>query len=105
MFLNAFSQLNTLRLEGFARLVDLALNDSVFMLEVIAFHVADQETQRLLCLVMLALFAVKDCRPATHEQINRKAFYSQFAIFGLWLIPCIILPETPSGFIPIILST
>ena len=66
---------NTLRLEGFARLVDLALNDSVFMLEVIAFHVADQETQRLLCLVMLALFAVKDCRPATHEQIKLKELW------------------------------
>jgi hypothetical protein len=25
----------------------------------------------------------------------RHAFYSEFVLFGIWLVPCIILPESP----------
>lgn len=59
----------------------------------VGLQVIDQVSNRT------AELSLQLMRGPPHTQTDptnyRKAFYSEFAIFGLWLIPCILLPESP----------
>jgi hypothetical protein len=38
---------------------------------------------------------IRSTRSQTNPWAFRHAFYSEFVLLGIWLVPCIILPESP----------